>query len=62
MRISSYGCTWEVWRERKKPKNHAVAAAESNISLKSALQTSQLTVGHYYPVTPTVKKIYNKIK
>ena len=40
VRISSYGCTQEVWRARKLVRV-ARGAAESNSSYLSALQTSQ---------------------
>ena len=40
-RISSYGCTREVWRARKCVRV-ARGAAESNSSFLNALQTSQV--------------------
>ena len=41
VRISSYGCTREVWRARKCVRV-ARGAAESNSSFLNALQTSQV--------------------
>ena len=42
VRISSYGCTREIWRARKIRTGVARGAAESNSSFLSALQTPQV--------------------
>ena len=43
VRISSYGCTREVWRARKKRMSELlVAIAESNSSFLSVRQASQV--------------------
>ena len=42
VRISSYGCTREIWRARKIHTGVARGAAESNSSFLSALQTPQV--------------------
>ena len=41
--ISSYGCTWEVWRALKKPEFlSSVASSNSYASQFRALQTSHV--------------------